>query len=265
MKSKLCFTFFLIILALILPPPHSTVSATSGPNLQITNLSGATFNFTYDQLLAMPKTTVTSDLFCNGILKTTGDSDGVSLNYLLAQAQISPDVLSLDFNATDNYHVSIPINLAIQPQIIIAYDKNNQPLSEGLRLILPGINGLVWIASISSMGMSTIQIADLPPKGSATGGIPAMPYPSYIPNESTYKQQASKPTPTIQQNQPSPTTTPPANASNPDKAKPAVQPSNPQNPLPTIVLPIAFVLLSVSLVAVYTTVRRRRKVFVVKR
>ena len=130
MKNKFgLLTSFLIILGLLLTTPHLTVSAVSGPNLQITNLSGATFNFTYDQLLAMPKTTVNSDLFCDGSLVTTGDWGGINLSYLLNLAQISSDVLSVDFSATDNYRVSIPISLAVQPQVIIAYDKNNETLN----------------------------------------------------------------------------------------------------------------------------------------
>ena len=259
MKNKLgLFTVFLVILALLLTTPHLTVSAVSGPNLQITNLSGATFNFTYDQLLAMPKTIVTSDLFCNGALKTTGDWGGISLSYLLAQAQISPDVLSLDFNATDNYQVSIPISLAMQPQIIIAYDKNNQTLNEGLRLILPGINGPSWIASISSVGMSTIQVADLPPVGTATGGIPPIPFPRGTPKESISQQQTGQPTPTNPQNQPSPTaTTPPVDTSSPFQAKSAVQPLSPQNRLSAIALPTAVALFLVLLAIVYIAVRRR--------
>jgi DMSO/TMAO reductase YedYZ molybdopterin-dependent catalytic subunit len=259
MKNKLSlFLFFLITLALLQTTLHFTVSASTGPNLQITNLSGATFNFTCDQLLAMPKTTVTSDLFCNNVLKTTGDWGGISLSYLLNQAQISPDVLSLDFNATDNYQVSIPISLALQPQTIIAYEKNNQALNEGLRLILPGINGPLWIASISSIGMSTVQVANLPPAGTANGGIPLIPYPSDIPNESTSQQQAGQPTPPNPQNQPSPTaTTPPTDTSSPYQAKSAVQPSSPQKVLFTMVFPIAFALFFVSFAVVYITVRRR--------
>jgi DMSO/TMAO reductase YedYZ molybdopterin-dependent catalytic subunit len=259
MKNKLgLFLFFLIILALLMTTPHFTVLASSGPNLQIINLSGATFNFTYDQLLAMPKTTVTSDLFCDGSLKTTGDWGGISLSYLLTQAQISPDVLSLDFNATDNYRVSIPISLATQPQIIIAYDKNNQTLNEGLRLILPGINGPLWIASISSIGMSTIQVADLPRVGTAIGGIPPIPFPSGTPNESTSQQQAGQPTPVVPQNQPTPTaTTSPTDTNGTSQAKPAIQSSSPQNRLLAIVVAFAFALSFVLLAVVFITVRRR--------
>jgi DMSO/TMAO reductase YedYZ molybdopterin-dependent catalytic subunit len=258
MKNKLSlFPFFLIILTLLLTTTHSIVLANSDPNLQIINLSGATFNFSYDQLLAMPKTTVTSDLFCNGVLKTTGDWGGVSLNYLLTQAQISPDVLSIDFNATDNYRTSIPISLAMTPQIIIAYDKNNQPLNEGLRLILPGINGPVWIASISSIAMSSEQVANPPSANTADNGVPVIPLPSYTPNELTPQQQTRQPTPTILQNQPTQTTTLPANTNSPSQAKAAVQPSSHQNQLLAIVLPFAFALLVFSLTAVFKIKRTR--------
>jgi DMSO/TMAO reductase YedYZ molybdopterin-dependent catalytic subunit len=217
----------------------------------------------------MPKTTVTSDLFCNGALKTTGDWGGVSLSYLLTQAQISPDVLSLDFDATDNYCVSIPVSLAMQPQIIIAYDKNNEPLIEGLRLILPGINGPLWIASISSIGMNTVQVADQPFTSTATGTvgiIPPMPYSRDAPQESTNQQPAIQPTPANPQNQPSPTsTTPPADTSVLHQANSAVQPSSSLTGLFTIALPTAVALFFALLATVYITVRRRRSASVARR
>ena len=258
-KNSLLLSF-LIILALLLTTLHLTVSAASGPNLQIINLSGDTFNFTYDQLLAMPKTTVTSDLFCDGNLVTTGDWGGISLSYLLIQAQISPDVKSVDFNATDNYQVSIPLSLAVQPQIIIAYDKNNQILNEGLRLVLPGINGPTWIASISSIGMSTVPVADPSPAVIASDRIPqVIPYFGDVVNGSTSQQPAGQPTPTILQNQPSPTaTTSPVNSSDLDQEKSAIQPSGLQNSLSSVLLPATFALLIASFVVVYITVRKRR-------
>jgi hypothetical protein len=54
------------------------------------------------------------------------------------------------------------LELAVQPQIIIAYEKDNQSLSEGLRIILPGYNGGSWISMISSISMSASTV-DYPP------------------------------------------------------------------------------------------------------
>ena len=70
MKNKLVlFPFFLLILTLLMATPHLTVSANSGSNIQIANLSGAKPSTLHKtNTITMPKTTVTSDLFCDGSL-----------------------------------------------------------------------------------------------------------------------------------------------------------------------------------------------------
>jgi hypothetical protein len=50
----------------------------------------------------------------------------------------------------------------MQPQTIIAYQKDGHTLVEGLRLILVGTNGAAWISLITTITMSTSG-ADYPP------------------------------------------------------------------------------------------------------
>lgn len=159
MKKKLLqVRLFVTLFGLLIVTPVGRVSADSGLNLQITNLSGTTTNYSYDQLLAMPMSDVNTPLYCYGILKTTGDWQGVSLGYLLQQTGVDPSVASLDFLASDGYKVSIPMQLAALPSVIIAYERDGLMLSEGLRLVLPGMNGNLWIAAITSISMSTIPM-----------------------------------------------------------------------------------------------------------
>ncbi len=142
-------------LVLLLLNPIGSAFADNEAKLEIVNLSGISFVFSYTELFEMPKTVVYAELYCDGVLTTYGNWSGVLVSYLLAQAQATPEVGSMQFVASDGYRVAIPISLAIQPQIIIAYEKDGQPLIEGLRLIIPDANGASWIASITSITMST--------------------------------------------------------------------------------------------------------------
>ncbi len=157
------------ILAILLVTPIGSVIADNAPNLEITNLLGASYDFSYAQLLAIPKTIVGADLYCDGALVTYGNWGGVLLSYLLTQAQVTSEVCSIHFVASDGYSVAIPMDLAMQPQIIIAYERDGQPLTEELRLIIPEANGGAWIAMITSITMSTSG-ADYPPAINVGGG-----------------------------------------------------------------------------------------------
>jgi DMSO/TMAO reductase YedYZ molybdopterin-dependent catalytic subunit len=159
MKKKFILTCMIIaILGLLLFAPIESVTADTSSNLEITNLFGVSFNFSTAQLLAMPKTMVNAALYCDGALTTSGNWSGVLLSYLLTQAQITPEVSSIQLVASDGYKVAIPIDLALQPQIIIAYEKDDQPIAEGLRLIVPGANGATWVALITTITMSTTGV-----------------------------------------------------------------------------------------------------------
>ena len=154
-KKRLLSTSITTILTLLLLAPIGSAIVDNAVNVAITDLSGTTYAFTSAQLLAMPKTEVVADLYCDGALVTYGNWSGVTLSYLLNQTHLTPEVWSIQFTASDGYGVAIPIDLAIEPQIIIAYELNGQPLAEGLRLIIPDANGASWIANIISITMST--------------------------------------------------------------------------------------------------------------
>jgi hypothetical protein len=169
------------IVLLLLNPLGSALSD-NAPNLEIVNLSGASYVFSYAQLFEMPKTVVYAELYCDGALATYGNWSGVLLSYLLSQAQATPEVGSIQFVASDGYRVAIPINLAMQPQIIIGYEKDGQPLTEGLRLIIPGANGGAWIAMITSITISTSGADN--PEDVSVGG----PKASSVPTQSSATQ-----------------------------------------------------------------------------
>jgi DMSO/TMAO reductase YedYZ molybdopterin-dependent catalytic subunit len=170
MKIKLNRTCVIaIILALLLTTITGSALAESTSNLEIINLSGANINLSQEDLQAMPKTTVNAELYCDGSLATSGNWTGILLSELLFKAQQTPESASIQFIASDGYKVSIPIELAMQPQTIIAYQQNGRPLTEGLRLILPGYNGAAWISLITTITMSSSG-ADYPLGVNVGGG-----------------------------------------------------------------------------------------------
>ncbi len=158
MKNKLQTCILLLIFGLSLITSVGKVSANTEWNLTVTNLAGSATNYSLDQLLAMPVTNVSASLLCYGNIVTYGIWSGVSLSYLLQQAGVDSTVASIDFLAQDGYAVSIPLQVAAQPNVIIAYEKNGSPLTEELRLVLPDENGAMWIALITSIKMDTAII-----------------------------------------------------------------------------------------------------------
>jgi len=189
-------------------------------NLQIITLNGTTTNLTYEDLLALPQITVTSGLYCYGNIVASGDWQGARLSDILNQAGVDQSVLSIDFRANDGYSVSMPINMAMRQDIIVAYELNGSPLPETLRLVVPGANGNSWISMITSISMSDSPLDE-------SISIPVS-IPAYVPN------QTSSTTPTLQpsqQNQPQTQLQPPTNTSNKNPAtEPTVPPTNVTQP-----------------------------------
>ncbi len=216
-----------------------TVKADTQSNLEITNNSGVILDFTHEQLMAMPKTTEYTELYCYGSLAIYGNWTGVLLSYLLAQTRITPEVSSIQFSASDGYTVSIPTDLAMQPQIIIAYEINGQPLAEGLRLIVPGANGATWISLITSITMSTSG-TDYPAAGGAGIGKITATTPEPIP-QSTPQPQGIAPQSTLSQNTSSIQAASPTNVTGFNQSTPKSQLLNSGVILEAVVLTVVFV------------------------
>jgi len=210
----------------------------------------------------MPKTIVNADLYCDGALAFYGNWSGVLLSYLLTQTQASPEIGSIHFVASDGYRVAIPIDLAIQPQIIIAYEKDGQPLAEGLRLIIPDANGASWIAKIISITMSTSG-ADYPHAISV--GNPKSVTPTQMPANQTSppKQQPSMhPQPSTPENSSSIQEITPPNVTQPSQPVTTPQLSNESVNLQTISAYLIGIVCAISLITITTAhiaLSRKRK------
>jgi hypothetical protein len=160
----------------------------------------------------MPKTIVIANLQCYGAQVAYGNWGGVKLSDLLNQAGLDSAVASIEFTASDGYHVSIPIQTAMQDNVIVAYELDSSNLSEGLRLVIPEANGNLWISMITSISMSAAVVI----QGESTG-VGSGPEPGKSSSNST--EAAPTPTPAAQ-----PTVTPQPTVLS--TVKPTVTPTN---------------------------------------
>lgn len=81
---------------------------------------------------------------------------GVRLADLLAEAGITPDAAHAAFSGADGFGGSIPIAKARQPEVLLAYAYDDQPLTAAhgapLRVIVPGYIGarsVKWVTAIT--------------------------------------------------------------------------------------------------------------------
>jgi hypothetical protein len=258
MKKKLLQTcLFLTLFGLLLITPIGRVLASTEGNLQVINLGGTTVNYTYDQLMAMPKSNVSADLNCYGAPVTSGNWSGVSLSYLLQQVGMDPAVSSIDFLAQDGYAVNIPLQVAMQPGVIIAYEVNGSPLSEGLRLVVPGANGNIWIAMITSITMSTSVVS----VSQSVAGNEIQPPTDSTGQSSTQQQETVQTQPTTPKNETSTEpVVPPANVTQPAQKASTPPESSPEGLGFPVVVAYAIALgATVALVAVGSFIHRGRR------
>ncbi len=162
---------FLATLVILLTVPTGASDSTIQWNIQVSDLSGTLVTVSYDQLMAMPQTTVNAELRCFGDLIAEGDWVGVTLIDLLNTLGInSLSVQSIEFTASDSYEVSIPIDFALRTDVIIAYKINDILLPEVVRLVIPFSNGESWISGIVTMSLSSNSVLDPSP---ATSKLPS--------------------------------------------------------------------------------------------
>jgi hypothetical protein len=208
LKLLLLCTFLTILITTVTPATAVT------DTLEISDPSNVTHSFTLQQLAEMPTTTIYAELYCYGNLVASGDWMGVQLNYLLTETNVNSEVKSIQFTASDSYTVTIPIELALAPETIIAYQKDDEPIP-GLRLVLPGVNGASWIAQIVSITMSPVEV-DAPAAASGPGGrgdLSSIIENSQVPPKPIITPEPTQPTPKpLPDNpKPNPTFPPPKN------------------------------------------------------
>jgi DMSO/TMAO reductase YedYZ molybdopterin-dependent catalytic subunit len=106
------------------------------------------FSMTFNELVAMPTTTVGAELDCYGTFVDSGNWTGVRLGLILAKVQPYLPLGNVTFHATDGYSSTLTFATAMRKDVIIAYEKDGKSLPETTRLVVPQANGDEWINSI---------------------------------------------------------------------------------------------------------------------
>jgi DMSO/TMAO reductase YedYZ molybdopterin-dependent catalytic subunit len=188
---------FILALSFFSATAFSAETPTYDPNWRLT-INGTVnkpLTLSINDLAAMPTTTVSAPLLCYGVLLTSGDWTGVTLGQLLSAAQINPQGNTFSFSASDGYNIII--TATDHPQwasTIIAYQKDGQPLTESLRLILPNENGAQWISMITSLTVSIVAPPEdtTPPSGGGSGPAPSSPSTLPTPTQAPADQQENQ-------------------------------------------------------------------------
>jgi len=109
-------------------------------------------NLSYSEIFAMPKTTVNAELYCvdnPNFAIAKGNWTGVKLSIILEKAGVKSDAIKVVFRSNDGYNSDLPVTTAMREDIIIAYELNDQPLPEILRLTVPGKWGYKWVSRLA--------------------------------------------------------------------------------------------------------------------
>ena len=157
-------SFSIITTTLIALLTVSAFAAISAPNVQassasewqltINGLVDRQITLTIDDLKAMPSTTEQATIFCVDfpqIIVTTGIWKGVTLSTLLAQAGVQPSAVKVGFFADDGYATDLDLVSATNQVVMVAYEKDGEPLSETLRLVVPSRWGYKWISQLTTI------------------------------------------------------------------------------------------------------------------
>jgi DMSO/TMAO reductase YedYZ molybdopterin-dependent catalytic subunit len=136
------------------PTPTATLGTASDSewSLVVDGLVQFPLNLTFDDLVAMPRSTVGAKLYCVYLPTTPIDAGywtGVRLGLLLEQAGVSQEAIKVAFYADDGFTTDLTVTTAMRNDIIVAYEKDGQPLTEGLRLVVPGKWGYKWISGLT--------------------------------------------------------------------------------------------------------------------
>jgi DMSO/TMAO reductase YedYZ molybdopterin-dependent catalytic subunit len=138
------------------PAPAAMLGTASDSewSLVVDGLVQFPLNLTFDDLVAMPRSTVYAELYCVWLPTTPiaeGYWTGVRLGLLLEQAGVSPEAIKVAFYADDGFTTDLTVTTAMRSDIILAYEKDGQPLTEKLRLVVPGKWGYKWISGLTQI------------------------------------------------------------------------------------------------------------------
>ncbi len=130
--------------------------------LSIKGLVGQPYTLSYDELLALPSVERYHTLECisntvGGDLISNARFTGTSLADVLNRAGIQSGASELIFRAADGYSDSLHLSQALNPQALIVYRINGDPLPQAhgfpARLLIPGLYGMKngkWLTELEA-------------------------------------------------------------------------------------------------------------------
>jgi len=146
--SLLCFAAWYTAAWQTAPPEPSPYPKWT---LLVDGLIQRPLNLTLDEIAAMPRTTVDSEIYClpapgsSGVLVEEGNWTGVRLGLVLQRAGVSPEAVKIALYAEDGFTTDLNLTAATRGDVILAYEKDGELLPQTLRLVAPGRYGYKWI------------------------------------------------------------------------------------------------------------------------
>jgi DMSO/TMAO reductase YedYZ molybdopterin-dependent catalytic subunit len=191
--------------------------------LIVTGLVNNPLNYSWAEIVAMPKTTVDATLICVDAPTTVlmaGNWTGIKLRTLFEEAKISTAAIKVGFYAADGYSTDLTIETAMRDDTILAYENNGNPLND-LRLVVPGKWGYKWIGQVTVIELVDYNfLGRWESKGYPDDGDISPSAQMLKDLKSLFREPPSTPTPT---------TSPPPSPSQPPIASPGPSPQ----PTPT--------------------------------
>jgi DMSO/TMAO reductase YedYZ molybdopterin-dependent catalytic subunit len=133
-------------------PANYGNSGNSPWTLTVDGLVQRPLNLTFNEIVALSNTTEYAALYCVDnpqTAVTSGNWTGVRLSTILETVGVSEGAFKVAFYAKDGYSTDLNITTAMRQDVILAYQRNGQPLSETLRLVVPGKWGYKWISEVT--------------------------------------------------------------------------------------------------------------------
>ncbi|MCW3992712.1 MAG: molybdopterin-dependent oxidoreductase [Candidatus Bathyarchaeota archaeon] len=138
-----------------------------GPVLSILGSVERHFNITYGEFTRLPIVTVEATCICVGppaFEVGTHEWKGVQVSALLELADLKPEAVNVVFIAEDSYVSSLPMEKALSPSTIVAFEADGVPLTREtgypFRLVVPCWWGYKWVKFVR-----IIEVVDYDHKG----------------------------------------------------------------------------------------------------
>ena len=117
-------------------------------------------SFTWDEFMALPQTTLKSDIHCvTHWSKFDNDWTGVTIQDVMKHVQLKPSAKHVMVHSYGGYTTNIPLDELLDEDVLFAHSHNGEPLAKEhgwpLRLVLPKLyfwKSAKWVRGMVFMG-----------------------------------------------------------------------------------------------------------------